>query len=298
MFEHITIDESYEMASMTLRQGNFGNANSTVARIYVVRGASDETEACAAAYEKAPDKIPDMEGRDRIPKLQAQVHEKCGDSIWKIAVEYGYTTGSSPTSDEDDQEENDVPEVSFQCSGSTIHITQAIDQVCRYSRPGLPEISHEDAKKIPIGWNGKRGPESEAAGVDVPCAELHEIYVKHMRFSVVRSIAWRRKVAKCYRKINVGKFKGWEPGEVMFMGCSYTTPLRGVDKVKVTFDFLIRQNEDNVKVCGHDIGDIYGQDYVWAITSDKKNGNAISKVVDYIFDSRVVPVADFNILGV
>ena len=299
--ENITVDESYEMEEMTLRNGDVGNSNSSIAHVHVVRGASNELEACTAAYAKTPDFIYDVDGVKKIPKLQARVNEKCGDSIWKIAVEYGFTTGSSPTSDDDDANGDDVPEVSFQCSPTTIHVVQPIDQECVFRRSGLPEISHADAKQIPIGWNGKHGPASEAVGVDIPAGELRETYTKIISVDTARSWQWRRKMALCQGKVNLFEFKGWERGEVLFLGCNYSTPLRGVDKVKVSFEFLIRLNETNPKIAGKsfdDGGGLYGHQYAWVVTSDAVSGNAVTKVVDYIFRSDVIEAIDFDQLGV
>lgn len=299
--ENITIDEGYEMEELTLRNGDVGNASSSIAFIYVVRGATNELEACTAAYAKTPNFIYDVDGIRKIPKLQSRVHEKCGDSIWKVAVEYAFTTGSSPTSNDDEQDGDDVPEVSFQCSPTTIHVVQAIDQECVYKRNGVPAISHDAAKQIPIGWNGQRGAASEAAGVDIPSGELREVYTKTISFEKARSWEWRRKMAHCQGKVNLGEFKGWERGEVLFLGCGYSTPLRGVDKVKVSFEFLIRMNETKPIVAGKsfdDGGGLYGHQYAWVVTSDAVSGESVTKVVDYIFRSDVIEAIDFDQLGV
>ena len=87
----------------------------------------------------------------------------------------------------------------------------------------------------------------------------------------------------------------------MFLGCGYSTPLRGVDKVKVTFEFLIRMNETNPRVAGKqfdDGGGLYGHQYAWVVTSDAVSGESVTKVVDYIFRSDVVEAIDFDQLGV
>lgn len=292
----ITVTESYDMGSMTLNYGNFGNASSTAKKIFIVRNARTEEEAVDAAYKQSPSKIKDVNGIDKIPKRLASVTERCGDNTWKVEVDYGYTTNSSNSSDESyGGDDNDVPEVSFQCSASSIHVLKAIDQVLAYKSPDAPPLTDVDA--IPIGWNGKVKGQSEASGIDVPFPELREQYVRVLSYNTVRSSTWRRKVASCVSCINKGKFKGWNTGEVMFLGCSYQTPQRGIEKVKVTFEFLIRTNEQNAKVCGHNIGEVLGHDYVWAVIEDAVEQNAINKKVKYIFKSRLVKAADFDILG-
>ena len=67
--DNITIDEGYEMEELTLRNGDVGNASSSIAFIYVVRGATNELEACTAAYAKTPNFIYDVDGIRKIAKL-------------------------------------------------------------------------------------------------------------------------------------------------------------------------------------------------------------------------------------
>jgi hypothetical protein len=166
-----------------------------------------------------------------------------------------------------------------------------------YSATGKLPAGVIPPSQIPIGWNGKLGRESSATGVEVHMPELREQYVRIMKYETVRSSAWRRRIASCIGKVNSGAFKGWNRGEVMFLGCSYQTPQDNDSKVKVTFEFLIRINETNAIVSGINIGNIYGHEYVWAV-QDNYIGAASDNNIKYIFCAQVADFADFDILGV
>lgn len=296
MNPNIKVKESYDLGGATLHSGVFNSVNSSASKKYLVSGASTEEEAVAAAYAFAPEKTGDNEGRGYLPRLKASVQERCGDDVWKVLVEYGYNTENSPSNEDND--DDDVPSVCFQCTTSTQRVVQPISQKCVFARQGVPEISDDDAQIIPIGWNGKFQSDSMASGVDIPVGMLQEQYTVIMKYSSIRSIAWRRKVLDCMTHVNKNKFMGWEPGEAMLIDCSYATPQRGVKKVKVTFTFLIRKNENNAKVQGKSIGKVKGHQYVWTILDDIISGTNIVKSVKYIFTSDVLYEADFSVLGI
>ena len=291
----ISVMESWDLASLSLARGNFSNGESTMTKIFVVENAETEEKAADAAYRLSPAKISDLSGKLCIPKKSATVIERCGETTWKVQVEYGYSTGSSNDAEEDEADDNDVPEVCFQCSATTIHVTKPYSQTCVYRNPLYPQIANPE--KIMIGWNGETGPQSEATGVDVQTADCREQYKRILKYSKVRSSSWRRKVASCVGRVNSGTFKGWKAGEVMFLGASYDTPQGGVTQVKVTFDFLIRTNEENAKVCGHNVGDVKGFEYVWAVLCDSRSQSAVTKDIKYIFKSGIVRTTDFSKLG-
>lgn len=291
----VNVMESWDLSNLTLARGNFNNHETSMTKMFVVENANTEEEAAVAAYQNSPAKISDLDGKMVLPKKSASVVERCGETTWKVQVEYGFDTSSSPDGDDDAANNEDVPEVCFQCSATTIHVTKPYTQKCVWRNPNYPEIINPE--KILIGWNGEFGPQSDATGVDVQAAECREQYKRILKYEKVRSSSWRRRVASCVGRVNNGKFKGWNKGEVMFMGASYETPQRGVKQVKVTFDFIIRTNEDNAKVCGHNVGDVDGFEYVWAVLGDSRSQSALTKEVRYIFKSGVVRTADFDKLG-
>lgn len=301
----INIQESYDMHSLSLNEGNFKSRESTASKLYIVQNAPTEEEAVKAVYDFAPRYIESPDGSRTIPKKSASVNERLGEANWKVTVEYAYDTNSTATSEEEEANsvssggsESTSPEVCFQCSTTSQTVTLPISQWMLYSRSGVaPGGGALPISQIPIGWNGRTNNEFAATGVDIPVADLREQYTRIMKYSTVRSSSWRRKMASCTGRINNGVFKGWNPGEVMFLGCSYTTPQDSDAQVKVTFDFLIRTNESNASIAGIDIGAVRGHDYVWAVT-DNASASSVTGQVKYIFRSQVARYADFDILGI
>ena len=99
-------------------------------------------------------------------------------------------------------------------------------------------------------------------------------------------------------KVNSASFKGWAAGEVMFLGCSYSTPSRGAKKVTVTYNFRIMPNESGCKVAGKSCGSKKGFEYLWARSEVKNNGSNTPQVeVVAIYKSVVCESGNFSALG-
>lgn len=290
MSNEITVQEKWEAMELSLNNGSFDDLQSTASKIFIVRGTDDDVIACETAYASAPPFV-----GDKIPKKQVSLAERCGADSWKVIVQYAYTTGGASLGGTNLE---DVTEVVFDCSSATMHITQALSQECRYSSDGQTANSYLDADHIPIGWNGKLGAQSEITGVDVECCQLRERYTAILPRNTVLSANWKKRVASCMNKMNSKKFKGWDEGEMLFVGCSYSTPAKGVNNVRVTFEFLVRRNEKNVNIGEHNIGDVLGHDYIWATTEDTATANSIKKRIKQVFVAKVFKSCDFDVLGI
>ena len=146
-----------------------------------------------------------------------------------------------------------------------------------------------------IGWNGKTGAEMSVAGVDVPTAQLRETYTKTMRLSRITT-AFKRKVARLVGKVNSGPFKGWEKGEVMFLGMSYSSPARRSSRVNVAFNFAIQPNEEE-SVCGRNVSK-KGFEYAWGLSKTVVDENGVPKAdVEAIYVDEVCRYDSFSALG-
>lgn len=285
----ITVKQAWTGVDLSLEQGSGSNSNSTATVSYIVEGTEDDITACTSAYEFAPDEF------SEIPKKSASVAERLTESAWKIEVNYG---SESKSSSGDSGSEDDEATMNFDCSAGTKHMTQAIEQTCVYAGSGESKDSSDEASAVPIGWNGKDGSESEAAGVDVSIGELRETYTKTMSKSKVTGTSWKRKVAELVGKVNSGSFKGWNAGEVMFLGCSYSAPSKGSKKVSVSFHFAIRLNESKATVAGQNIGSKKGFEYLWALTDDEVRDGERKRKVRKIYKAVVCETDGFGGLGI
>ncbi len=210
------------------------------------------------------------------------------DGNMEISVLYEGNDNSGGDSSDD---ENSDPTVSFDCSGGTKHITHAISQ-----RKAYP--SGADDTGGAIGWNGKPGPEMEITGVDVPTGQLRESYTKIFRMSEITTAkkrAWNSLVGK----VNSSSFKGWSPGEVMFLGCSFSGTNKGSSKVSVQFNFSIQENESSAKINGVSCGSKQGFQCIWAM-SDTAKGNDDTPVANIkgVYVATVCESGNFGTLGI
>lgn len=282
----ITVEQAWDGTELELIRGNGTNSSSSATIFYIVVGTEDDETACLCAYNQAPDAC------SSIPKKSVAISERLTQNSWKIEVRYG----SEGTSSDGDSGDDDEATVNFDCSTGTKHVTQAIEQTCIYAGSGESKDSTDEASAVPIGWNGKYGSEAEAAGVDVSIGVLRETYTKYISTSTISSTTWKRKVAELVGKINKGSFKGWSAGEVMFLGCSYTAPIKGTQKVAVSFHFAINPNESNAVVAGQKIGKKEGFDYIWAISDNEIANGKTRRRVKKIYNAVVCNKASFTSL--
>lgn len=200
------------------------------------------------------------------------------------------TNGNAYQADSGTDEE--VPTMSFDCGSGTKHVTHALYQTRVY-----PANSDDDAD-CGIGWNGKLGSECEFAGVDIPTADMQEVWTKYVRVSALTT-QYKKDVASLYGKYNNATFKGWAAGEVMFVGMSYSMPLKGQTKVLCTYTFRISPNESNATVSGHTVGAKLGWEYMWARSEAVNVAGQTKPAIEVagIYKSGVTESGDFSLLG-
>lgn len=245
---------------------------------FIAFGAQSEEEALRAVHDRAPDEWEDL------PLESLDITSRDGEDTFSVEVTYKNKTSSTSSSKEKDEEE---PTVSFDCGGGTRHMTHSYDQKVVYG-----------TKKAggAIGWNGKTGAEMAITGIDIPTAQLRETYTKVMRLSRITT-SFKRKVARLVGKVNSGSFKGWEKGEVMFLGMSYSCPAKKSTKVAVAFNFAIQPNEET-RVCGKKISK-KGFEYAWGLSRTVVDDSGVPKAdVEAIYVDEVCQYASFSTLGI
>lgn len=246
---------------------------------YLVTGVTQKQDAIQAVLAAAPNTY------DALGLKEVRVDSYENGTMEASAV---YASEDEGGGDEEDGEEATE---SFDCGGGTKHMTHAISQKRVFGGSG-------DDAGGGIGWNGKSGAEAEFAGVDVPCADMRETYTKTISRSKATSTSYKKKVAELVGCVNSGSFKGWAAGEVMFLGCSFSTPNRGAKKVTVSYNFRIMPNESSCKVAGKSCGSKKGFEYMWA-RSEIKNGNDGKPAVEVaaIYKAEVCNSGNFSVLG-
>lgn len=248
---------------------------------YLVLDATSKTDAIQAVLSAAPEEY----GGLVLKEVRFESYENGNIELSAVYVSSGsviFRIGG-----EED------PVVNFDCSGGTKHMTHALSQRKVYS----DDESTDDDANCGIGWNGKTGGEAEFAGVDVPTADMRETYTKTISISKATDTTYKRKVAALVGKVNSQKFYGWEPGEIMFLGCSYSAPLRGARSVQVTYNFRIMPNEKQAVVSGKNCGSKKGFEYLWALSETVNDNGAPTVKTKAIYNSTVCESASFKDLG-
>lgn len=249
---------------------------------YIVFEAIDENDALQAVLDTAPEML-DFNG-SQIRLSSIEIDERCNAEVYKVSVSYEKSSGTSESDTADD-----AVEVSFSTGGGTKHVVIAIE-------PKAVE-GYENTCGNLIGWNGKSGTEAEYDGVDVPDSNSQMTLTVTKRMSELGN-KWQRNVDAATGKVNSKKFRGYEPGEVLFEGVSFTGSEKS-DSVKVSYNFSIRLNETDVPIATDKNGKVItvskkGFEYAWV--APRIVGSR--SVPQLIRVDKVIEEVDFSTLGI
>lgn len=270
----VTVKEHFKAHGTVMNgEGKFTSIEAT----YIVQGTDSEETALESVKGAVSSEMEDL------PLDELEIAGREGLTTFFVTVKWAEdSSGGSSFGGIDD----DKPTVTFDCGGGTMHLTHSYSQRI--------EFGTKDAGGA-IGWNGKTGAEMSITGIDVPTAQLRESYTRTMRMSELTT-TFKRKAAKLVGKVNSGTFKGWEKGEVMFLGLSYSSPDRKSAKVKVVFNFAIQVNEE-VTVCGKKVKKL-GFEYAWGLSSTGVDAKGVPKAeVEAIYVDQVCRYDSFSALG-
>lgn len=268
------VEQNYKEHPISMdRWGNY----TSVEVPYIVFDVIDEEAALAAVHATA------LQVLHNLPLYSIAIDSRADDTTFRVVALYQNDVTDRYSNYDEDMES----EVSFNCGNATKHMLYAIMQDHRYG--------NKDAKGA-IGWNGLYGKDMQIAGVDVPSADVHEVRTKVMNVSHL-STQYLRRVIDIYGCVNDRRFYGWEKGEALFLGISYSYP-RNARHALVQFHFNIRINEKEVEVSGHSIGNVEGFQYISAIPIAKNGNDGLEADVSDVYVNNVLRYADFSILGV
>lgn len=249
-------------------------------KYFVLDAARDKKGAMRAVLDDAESEV------DGLKKDGVRFEGFDDDGNAEITVSYKKAGGSTISTSGSGK-----VSVSFDCGTGTQHIETAISQKMLWKRNG---VTVPEAGKF-IGWNGKTGPDMQVSGVDVPFAQPRETYTKKMTLTQL-STSFRRNIAGLVGCVNKSRWNGWEPGEVMFLGCSFSGT-SGED-IDVSFNFAIQMNESN-KVIAEGVPAIskQGHVYIWTLKETTKTGSIPTVKVKAVYAAQIAPMADFKKLG-
>jgi hypothetical protein len=290
MADLVWIEDGDSRQATIVRKGK--KAQSTYTKSYKIFGTADDTvlhtaiNAEISAYGKYW-QYPGVSGM----QLMAESYSVSflGDNAWQLTISYskdGVDDGTEPLK----------RSRSFDTTGGTQHITQA----CSVGSGGTLDFENRFPSSA-TNMSGAIGVDSNGVnGVDivVPQLQWQEQYDVP---NVYVSSAWIRGVAGVTGTTNNASFRGFEAGEVLFIGCSGSQEWddqRGKGTWSLSFRFVASKN-----VTGQTIGSISGiskkgHDYLWVRYEDAVSGSTLLKQPKAVYVSKVYKDSDFSLLGI
>jgi hypothetical protein len=282
MADLVWVEDGDSRQATIVRRGK--KATSTMTRSYKVFGTASDTEVHAAINSQISTNGYGWQ-YPGVSSAQLWVESYSiaflGDNAWQVTINYE-KTGADPTETDPLKRSR-----SFDTTGGTQHMTQANAE----SRYGAN--APDQKKAIGVDSNGVNG-----VDVVVPQLQWQESY--DVPNAYVTS-AWIRGVAGVTGTTNNAAFRGFEAGEVLFVGCSGSQEWddqKGRGPWSLSFRFVASKN-----VTGETIGDITGvakkgHEYLWVRYEDAVDSNVLLKKPKYVYVNKVYKEGNFSQLGI
>ncbi|MFQ5733662.1 MAG: hypothetical protein ACE5KM_17125 [Planctomycetaceae bacterium] len=244
----------------------------TIESEYIVRGTNDEfvawtnLEAATALVVGA------------LVKQDVNIDRRLGEFEWAGSVRWGMR----------ERPDTNDSSFSFDTSGGNQHITQALQTVGLYAPVGKTAADYKGA--IGVTDNGVEG-----VDITIPVYNFEETHYLPVAFV---DAAYKLTVFSLTGKVNSLAFKGFAPGECLFLGASGS--LRKHDQWEVTYKFSASPNVSGLTMGGITGIAKDGWDYLWVRYVDQEDG-AAKKLVrrpEAVYVERVYGRADLNTLGI
>lgn len=271
-----TVNKSYDVHVLKIDPaGNMLSADI----VYIAMGCNDEADALEAVRNAADSSF------QGVPLSYIEIEQRDNATTFHVKASYEKSSNNAWASID---EMEDQSTVSFDCGGGTKHVDRAISHRHWGSR---------DSGGL-IGWNGKTGADMQVSGVDIPTAQLRESYTTYIAYGELVTGGFKRQIASFVGCVNNKEFFGWQPGEMMFLGASFSNVdfKKRSERIPVTFNFAIQLNETMQVVVNGSTQTITkdGFEYVWLIPRTEISNNVPVTVIDDFFVAKVCEGKDFE----
>jgi hypothetical protein len=252
------------------RETTVGVENPSVELLYVVDGTEDDAAVRAIVEATIPAIYAGL-------VFQSYHISHQGSGLWEVSVRYGKL----------DPKEPGESSFSFDTGGGTTHhITQSLQTINSYARPGEDPPDFKGA----IGVNHDS---VEGTDITIPVYNFKETH--YIPIALVTP-AYKAALFYLTGKVNAAPFKGFAPGEVLFLGASGSQ--RGQEDWEITFSFAASPN-----VTGLTVGDISGIDkkgweYLWVRYQDVEDADVLVKQPAAVYVEQVYYYGDFSLVGI
>jgi hypothetical protein len=242
---------------------------------YVALGAADEAAVRTLALAQIPTAY---EGLNRT---NITLDERLNATTWKVVA-----TFEAP---EPQQQENPESSFAFDTGGGTQHITQSIQTIGRYGPAASTALGGA------IGYDGQN-----VAGVDITIP-VYQFSETHYIVPAAVTQSYKLTLMGLTGAVNSAAFRGFQAGEVLFMGASGTR--RGTDtddRWEITYKFAASPNRAGLTVGSITGIQKRGWDYLWVQYGDDVDPTAkvLIKKPIAVYVEQVYPFASFAGLGI
>jgi len=264
----ITVEE--KASSPTITSGD----NPSAELSYVIRGTTDEF---AARTELETVSLAVFDG---LARTDVRVTATENASVWDGEVAYALPSFQQP----------DVGEstFSFDTGGGAQHITQSLAAVASYAPAGQTAPDFKGAIGVTT---------DSVEGVDT-IVPVYNFTETHVFEDVTVNDAFKGAIFVRTGKVNSDTFRGFAPGEVLFLGASGSQ--RDGGDWEIAYRFAASPNATGLAV-GEITGiDKKGWEYLWVRYEDAEDGAALTIVKRPVaaYVERVYGVLDFAGLGI
>jgi len=268
----ITVTEKFDS-----RESTTGDS-ATVDLKYLITGTADDIEAKSELGNIAPTLY---DGLIRLSRHVEPIGDPTFSLAWEGTVRYGIKQSQT-------QPETGESSFAFDTGGGTQHITQSIETIQKYAASGSTAPDFDGA----IGVT-----RDSVEGVDITLPVYNFSETHYVDDSAVTD-SYKALLFHKTGMYNNDSFKGFSPGEVLFLGASGSK--RGRGDWEITFRFAASQNRDNIMVGS--IGPISkkGWEYLWVRYEDAEDttAKALIKKPVAAYVEKVYYGTDFTSLGI
>lgn len=204
--------------------------------------------------------------------------ERTAEEVWEGSVRYGVKQPPE-TGDSSYQ---------FDTGGGTQHITQSLETIGR----------HAPAGKVAPDFQGAVGATHDnVEGVDIT-TPVYNFSETHYIATAAVTDAYKATLFQLTGRVNSAGFRGFAPGEVLFLGASGAK--RGEDDWEITFRFAASPNVTGLVVGAIGGIDKKGWEYLWVRYADEEDVAAKTLVKKPIaaYVERVYEYGDLSGLGI
>lgn len=285
------VEDNESRSATIVRLGR--KASSSMTRSYKVFGTTDDVELHDDANSRISNSLRSWTypGTNVILMAESYSVSYLGDDAWQVTINY------EKNGADDDSQPNPLRRSrSFDTSGGSQHKTQAysvgsgttLDFEYRY-----PSSATNMSGAIGVDDNGVQG-----VDVVVPALTWTETYDVPSTYVTSYYI---RNVARLTGKVNNFSFRGFEAGEVLFLGASGSQEWdqeKGDGPWTLSFKFSASENQTGITIGS--IGGIQkkGWHYLWVRYEPKVESNSLLQQPKAVYVSKVYQDGNFSGLGI